>query len=189
MPEAIEVSDTPSPIPGYPWLADHMGKMPEVAIMRRFGALNVQNGLFYQSQLSYLEDELRTLEKRDYDLDTIDSRREKCNSDWYYLAGKGADESKKEQLNKFLEIREILPKFSEYLLILDSEWCLLQANTSMKMSVLYSKPRSRDSQSPPVTISEKYNTLKRRKWESNSLELTTASGVPSGTPTAARQIS
>jgi hypothetical protein len=52
-------------IPGYPMLAGHMGNMSEVAMFRRFGALNARNLLYYQNELVCLEEELKVLEAED----------------------------------------------------------------------------------------------------------------------------
>jgi hypothetical protein len=44
---------------GYPKLASLMGACPEIAIFRRFGALNAENLLYLQTELVRLEFELR----------------------------------------------------------------------------------------------------------------------------------
>ncbi|OJD33530.1 uncharacterized protein BKCO1_2900020 [Diplodia corticola] len=53
--------DTPPqpPVPGYPLLADHMGRMPQIAIFRRFGAINTLDLLYRQAELKRMEKELR----------------------------------------------------------------------------------------------------------------------------------
>jgi hypothetical protein len=63
---SIPVVNPPlSPIEGYPKLASHMGTYPECAIYRRFGSLNSQNLLYFQSELTHLELKLRRLEATD----------------------------------------------------------------------------------------------------------------------------
>jgi hypothetical protein len=114
MPETIKIPTPPAPIPGFPSIAKRMGDIPELAIIRRFGNLNALNMLYYQAELSYLENELRTIEKRDYDLDCQDQTRDSCNTDWYYLGSEMADSSKRKQLEVFQKIRVILPKYSRY---------------------------------------------------------------------------
>jgi len=52
-------------ISGYPKFAGRMELIPEIAIFRRFGALNAQNLLYLQAQLVSLEQELRAREKED----------------------------------------------------------------------------------------------------------------------------
>ena len=46
---------------GYPKLASLIGRTGEVAIFKRFSALNAENLLFMQAELSYLENELRKI--------------------------------------------------------------------------------------------------------------------------------
>jgi hypothetical protein len=46
---------------GYAKIASLMGRYPEVAIIRRFGALNAQNILYLQAELTILETRLREL--------------------------------------------------------------------------------------------------------------------------------
>jgi len=48
--------------PGFPKLAGRMGLFPELAIFRRFSALNMTNLLFMQDELLELEKTLRDLE-------------------------------------------------------------------------------------------------------------------------------
>ncbi|KAH7379487.1 hypothetical protein BKA66DRAFT_587563 [Pyrenochaeta sp. MPI-SDFR-AT-0127] len=50
---------------GYPKLAAKFEILPEAAIYRRFGALNAQNLLYYQAELTYLERKLRDQQKQD----------------------------------------------------------------------------------------------------------------------------
>lgn len=50
---------------GYAKLATLMGAYPEVAIIRRFSALNAQSILYLQAELVYLESRLRRYEKED----------------------------------------------------------------------------------------------------------------------------
>lgn len=52
---------------GYAKLATLMGAYPEVAIIRRFSALNVQSLLYLQAELVLLETRLREYEKEDRD--------------------------------------------------------------------------------------------------------------------------
>lgn len=50
---------------GYPRLAGHMETIPETAIFRRFTALNARNLLYYQQELTDMEDQLKRIEYRD----------------------------------------------------------------------------------------------------------------------------
>ncbi|CAI6238706.1 unnamed protein product [Periconia digitata] len=49
-------------VPGYPRLAGEMQNIPELAIFRRFGALNARNLLYLQHDLKNLEDRLKLFE-------------------------------------------------------------------------------------------------------------------------------
>lgn len=51
-------------VPGYPSLAEKMGATPQHAILRSFSALGMQNLLYYQAELVYLENRLRKVESR-----------------------------------------------------------------------------------------------------------------------------
>lgn len=53
------------PVRGYPSLSQEMGRNPEFAIIRRFGALNVQRILYLQAKLMVLEQQLRRQETVD----------------------------------------------------------------------------------------------------------------------------
>lgn len=57
-------SEQPS-MGSYNKLSKFMGSWPEVAIFRRFGALNAQNLLFMQAELVRLEDELQSIREDD----------------------------------------------------------------------------------------------------------------------------
>ncbi|KAI0605258.1 hypothetical protein TUN205_10503, partial [Pyrenophora tritici-repentis] len=50
---------------GYPKLAARTEVQPELAIYRRFGAMNAQNLLYYQAELVDLEVKLRAQQVRD----------------------------------------------------------------------------------------------------------------------------
>jgi len=50
---------------GYPKLSYEIGRDPEMAIFRRFGALNAQNLLYLQADITLLEQELREQEMDD----------------------------------------------------------------------------------------------------------------------------
>jgi len=105
------------PIPpthGYPKLACEMGSMPEIAILRRFASLNVQNLLYFQAELVILEKELREME--------IESSRLQCEGrprmpeagyaqDWYWL-GHDDNDPRNKQWQTVLRIRQRLKEYS-----------------------------------------------------------------------------
>lgn len=52
-------------VPGYPRLGSRMGLVPEMAIFRRFGALNAQMLLYMQADIIHIEEQLRKIEIQD----------------------------------------------------------------------------------------------------------------------------
>jgi hypothetical protein len=102
-------------IEGYAKLAWLMGAHPEVAIFRRFGALNAQNLLYLQAELVFLEHKLRDLAHKD-SVSGHPQRREYSGC-WYLLndsitttASVGEDG---EQWKTFLQIRQKLWQYSK----------------------------------------------------------------------------
>lgn len=69
---------------GYAKLATLMGAYPEVAIVRRFAALNAQNVLYLQAELVNLESRLRRYEKEDRN--SGDQTRVDYAIDWFKLS-------------------------------------------------------------------------------------------------------
>jgi hypothetical protein len=106
-----------SPVPlahGYPKLAYEMGSMPEIAILRRFASLNVQNLLYFQAELVILEKRLREME--------LESSRLQCEGrprmpetgyaqDWYWL-GHDDNDPQNRQWQTVLRIRQRLKEYS-----------------------------------------------------------------------------
>ncbi|KAF1950478.1 hypothetical protein CC80DRAFT_426686 [Byssothecium circinans] len=72
-------------VQGYPKLAGRMGAMPEVAMFRRFGALNCRNLLYLQSELVELENKLRRLEYEDSQ-STVGDKRFFARDHWLLMA-------------------------------------------------------------------------------------------------------
>lgn len=99
---------------GYAKLASLMGPHPEVAILRRFGALNAQNLLYLQAELVALEDDLRAIAAEDSASDDPD--RAIYSRDWYTLSkskSRTADgEDAGRQWQTVLCIREKLKEYS-----------------------------------------------------------------------------
>lgn len=69
---------------GYNKLAALMGAYPEVAIFRRFAALNAQNILHFQAEIVDLEITLREYESADDNSD--DPARSRLGRNWYALS-------------------------------------------------------------------------------------------------------
>lgn len=100
---------------GYAKLASLMGANPEVAILRRFGAMNAQNLLYLQAELVALENELR--DDADQDSASDDRDRERYSRCWDLLSrsddnGSGGDETVGQQWQTMLRIREKLKEYS-----------------------------------------------------------------------------
>lgn len=68
---------------GYAKLATLMGAYPEVAIVRRFAALNMQRILYLQAEIVELESRLREIEQEDKLSGNVD--RADCAFDWLAL--------------------------------------------------------------------------------------------------------
>lgn len=68
---------------GYTKLATVMGAYPEVAIVRRFASLNMQNILYLQAEITELEAQLRIIEEEDRL--SGDTDRTDCAFDWLAL--------------------------------------------------------------------------------------------------------
>ncbi|KAF6234304.1 hypothetical protein HO173_007498 [Letharia columbiana] len=104
---------------GYAKLASLMGANPEVAILRRFGAMNAQNLLYFQAELVALEDDLRYYADQDSASDDLD--RKLYSECWDYLSksddkSSGSDERAGQQWRTMLRIREKLKEYNEALL-------------------------------------------------------------------------
>ena len=96
---------------GYSQLAWRMSTHPELAIVRRFQALNFQNLLYLQSELSDMEERFRKQEAVDRKSPS-ESRRWKARS-WKFLQeGIEGDEDEGETWRMFLELRQKLKEYS-----------------------------------------------------------------------------
>ncbi len=100
---------------GYAKLASLMGAHPEVAILRRFGALNAQNLLYLQAELVALEKDLRKYSCEDSA--SNDLNRKFYSRDWYSLSISKDDTNNNESMGKqwrcVLMIRDKLKEYSE----------------------------------------------------------------------------
>ena len=100
---------------GYAKLASLMGAHPEVAILRRFGALNAQNLLYLQAELVALESDLQKFSLEDRT--SNDPHREFNSRDWYSLSMSEENidnnESTGRQWRCALMIRDRLKEYSQ----------------------------------------------------------------------------
>ena len=111
-------SEPATPVPGinrtwssgsYPRLSEFMGLWPEVAIFRRFGALNTQNLLFLQAEIAHLERELKNIREREERRE--DERGLLAQRSWFELSQATEDG---EYCPQWAVIQEIRSKLSEY---------------------------------------------------------------------------
>ncbi|KAF7514121.1 hypothetical protein GJ744_004446 [Endocarpon pusillum] len=110
--------EPPTPVPGinrtwstgsYPRLSEFMGLWPEVAIFRRFGALNTQNLLFLQAEIAHLERELQVI--RETEEKREDERGLLAQRSWFELSQATEDG---EYCPQWAVIQDIRSKLSEY---------------------------------------------------------------------------
>lgn len=93
---------------GYAKVAQLMGTHPEFAIFRRFRELNMQDMLYLQAEITYLEADLRKVAREDVQ----HGNRENHPYDWWSMAhGQGEGDTK--QWGIVREIREKLEKYSK----------------------------------------------------------------------------
>lgn len=92
---------------GYAKIASLMGAHPEFAIFRRFRALNMQNMLYLQAEITHLESELRRVSYEDLG----HPKRQNHPYDWWSLS-QASDDSDQSQWELILRIREKLDLYS-----------------------------------------------------------------------------
>ncbi|KAL6159216.1 hypothetical protein ACJQWK_04126 [Exserohilum turcicum] len=87
--------------------------LPEVAIFRRFGALNAQNLLYMQAELVYLKKELRRCQLEDHC--NPSEKRSKYALDWRWLkVSEGTEAGEQQAL--ILRIRDLLKEYNDALI-------------------------------------------------------------------------
>jgi hypothetical protein len=96
-----------STMEGYPQISQLMYQHPELAIMRKFGNLNMLNMLHMQAELMHLEERYYKLSKTDEEC----SSRAYRSRDWWSLTRLDCD-GKREQWDALCEIREKLREYS-----------------------------------------------------------------------------
>jgi hypothetical protein len=94
---------------GYQAIAQLMGNHDEMAIVRRFKDLNMQDILYLQAEIIHLKDELRKRELQD----KKDPERVYLAKDWWSLAHSD-DEEGRARWATVLEIREKLDEYSMF---------------------------------------------------------------------------
>jgi len=107
--------DKVGPPPGYPKVAEFMGKHPEMAMVRRFRGLNARNLLYLQAELVEIERKLLECERHDAD-DKTDPRKPKYAGSWARLVLYKTDDSANQQYKLILEMREKLKEYNDVLI-------------------------------------------------------------------------
>jgi hypothetical protein len=98
-------------VTGYEGLARFMGTYPELAIFRRFGALNLQNIIYLQAEITTLEGEFQDIVAED----NMNPERKIFSRDWNYLASSAGDYDNTAaniRYEKILHIRKVLNDYS-----------------------------------------------------------------------------
>ena len=94
---------------GYPKLADYVALEPQLAIFKRFGALNAENLYYMQAEIASLEEELRQIIADD--TKSRDRKVQQFSKSWRILQAAGENSA---QWQKRMEIRVRLKEYSEY---------------------------------------------------------------------------
>lgn len=100
-------------VPGYPRLAGQMGRLPQLGVFRRFGALNMRNLLYYQAELAHLEQDIIQTELDDA-RNTQDLRGDYCGN-WADMSGSSTDDDHVSiaQWELVLKMRNLLKEYSK----------------------------------------------------------------------------
>jgi hypothetical protein len=98
---------------GYNQLAGIMGAEPELAIFRRFLALNARNVLCLEAEVLHLEDSLRRIILEDSRSD--DDERRLFERDIHAMKEAIGEGGKGLQWKRTLEVRQILKEYSQSL--------------------------------------------------------------------------
>jgi hypothetical protein len=100
---------------GYAKLARLMGEFPEVALFRRFGALNAQNLLYMQAELTELEATLLEIEQKN--ATSSISVRARYSRDWWSLQRAASEDAEDgndgAQWKLVVKIRDKLQNYSK----------------------------------------------------------------------------
>jgi hypothetical protein len=103
---------------GYAKLASRMATHPELAIVRSFKAIGIQNILYLQAELQHLEIELQKCSKAD--MQSSNKARQLYSRDWKTLGGsvapsqgESSDPEEGKQWKVMLRIREVLERYSK----------------------------------------------------------------------------
>ena len=102
-------------VTGYPKLAGQMEILPEIAIFRRFGALNARRLLYLQAELIQLENDLVRVEAADKKC--VRGRRDRFSRDWFWL-NESLRSNDPNDYNQRQLVETINTKLKEYSMVL-----------------------------------------------------------------------
>lgn len=93
-----------------------MGTYPELAIFRRFGALNLQNIIYMQADITHLEEQLREMVAEDNH--SSDPERKMLSRDWWAIAegSYGMDEASSRRYKIVMKLRSVLKDYNDALM-------------------------------------------------------------------------
>jgi hypothetical protein len=106
----MAMKSPPQQVNGYPKLARYMGASPEIAIFRRFVALNAKNLLYLQAELVHLEKKLHEFETRDSQ--SSEGMKSQYARDWFWLS-RSENDGNDDQWQTVLAIRKKLVEYSK----------------------------------------------------------------------------
>jgi len=92
-----------------------MGTSPEVAIFRRFGALNAKNLLYLQAELVHLEKKLREFEERDNQ--SSEGMKSQYARDWFWLS-RSENDGNDDQWQTVLAMRKVLTEYKQQAILI-----------------------------------------------------------------------
>jgi hypothetical protein len=107
-----DMSQMDEPPRGYPQIAELINRIPELAIYRQFRGLNARIILYMQSELTYLEQKLYEVERRD--ASDPDEFKRRYSKDFYFLMGT-AHEPDNDQWRLIKQVEAVLDKYSKLL--------------------------------------------------------------------------
>ena len=117
---------------GYAKLGLLMGEYPELAIFRRYAALNAQNILYLQAELAHLESEFRKFAQED-EISNIEKRRD-YSKDWYSLQRSISNPGVEDDNGQWKTFLKIRAKLKEYSTLSCETIILVTTNNSLRSS-------------------------------------------------------
>jgi hypothetical protein len=111
--QGIFRSETSWSMGSYPKLSRYISQWPDVAMFRRFSALNAENLLFLQAEISHLEVELRDLRDEENKKQDVKGMTAPVQRNWLELSQPNEDGEYCEQWELILKIREKLKEYSK----------------------------------------------------------------------------